>query len=152
MTPLNLPACEYKLKKTEGKISIFDVIRKKFVVLTPEEWVRQHFIHYMIDHLKYPKGLIRVEGGLQFNRLKKRSDIVVYYREGVPWMVVECKSPSQKIDQHTIRQASVYNSSIKAQYIALTNGLKHICCAVNHSGKTTTLLDDFPRYRSDALR
>lgn len=146
MIQLNLPAYEYKLKKTEGKIFIFDIARKKYVMLTPEEWVRQHFINYMIDQLGYPKSLIKVEGGLQFNRLRKRSDIVVYDHAGRPWMVIECKAPDQKINRLAVQQVSVYNSTIKAGYVGLTNGLTHLCCSVNHVEKTTTLLDQFPLF------
>lgn len=149
MQQLNLPAYEYKLKKTEGKIFIYDVIRKKYVFLTPEEWVRQHFINYMIHYLNYPRTLIRVEGGLKFNRLRKRSDIVVFNQTGDPWMVVECKSPGQKINQQTIQQVSVYNHSIKAKYVGVTNGLTHYCCAVNLEEKVIKPLEQFPLYDSD---
>src|SRR5690606_27113443 len=93
MVDLNLPSFEYRIKKTEEKTFIFDEIRKKFVVLTPEEWVRQHFVHYMIGHLRYPRALINVETGLAYNQLRKRSDIVLYDRTGKPWMIVECKAP-----------------------------------------------------------
>lgn len=146
MKQLNLPGYEYKLKKTEGKIFIYDVIRRKYVLLTPEEWVRQHFINYMIHYLNYPKALIRVEGGLKFNRLRKRSDIVVYNQTGDPWMVVECKSPEQKIDQQVLQQVSVYNSSVRATYVGATNGLIHYCCVVNHEEKITQPLEHFPSY------
>lgn len=148
MKQLNLPAYEYKLKKSEGKIFIYDMIRRKYVFLTPEEWVRQHFINYMIHYLNYPKALIRVEGGLKFNRLRKRSDIVVFNQTGHPWMVVECKSPEQKINQQVLQQVSVYNSSVKATYVGATNGLTHYCCAVNHEEKITRPLEQFPPYDS----
>src|SRR5204863_9718286 len=97
MYALNLPTFEYKLKKADGKVWIFDVIRKKFVVLTPEEWVRQHFVNYLIQHLQYPKSLIKIEGGLTFNQLQKRSDIVVFDRFAKPWMVIECKAPTLRL-------------------------------------------------------
>ncbi|HEX5170931.1 MAG TPA: type I restriction enzyme HsdR N-terminal domain-containing protein [Cyclobacteriaceae bacterium] len=146
MIKLNLPSYEYKLKKTEGKIFVFDIIRRKYVLLTPEEWVRQHFIHFLINQLNYPRVLIKVESGLSFNHLKKRSDIVIYDRSGDPWMVIECKSPDQKINQRTVQQVSVYNRTIKAKYVGLTNGLTHICCVVNHEERTTDLLDQFPQF------
>ena len=113
MVKLNLPAYDVGLKKEQGKIFIFDLLRKRYVVLTPEEWVRQHFIQYLINHLKYPKALIKVEGGLVFNTLQKRSDIVVFNREGNPWMMIECKAPELKLSKRTIRQASIYNHSLK---------------------------------------
>ena len=84
MYQLNLPTFDYKLKKADGKVWIFDVIRKKYIVLTPEEWVRQHFIHYLINDFKYPRSLVKIEGGLTYNQLQKRSDITVFDREGKP--------------------------------------------------------------------
>jgi hypothetical protein len=146
MDKLNLPPFDYVLRKQEGKVFILDIIRKKYLVLTPEEWVRQHFIHYLIHHLNYPRALLKVEGGLQYNRLQKRTDIVVYNREGTPWMVVECKSPSQKINRQVLNQASVYNASLKAKYITITNGLVHFCCVIDWETKQTATLDTLPAY------
>jgi hypothetical protein len=146
MEKLNLPAYDVGLKKEHGKILIFDLLRKRYVVLTPEEWVRQHFIHYLINHLKYPKALIKVEGGLVFNTLQKRSDIVVFNREGNPWMMIECKAPELKLSKRTIRQASIYNHSLKAKYIVITNGLSHICCEINWNNSDTVVLDSMPQY------
>jgi hypothetical protein len=150
MDKLNLPPFDYVLKKEEGKVFILDIIRKKYLVLTPEEWVRQHFIHYLIHHLNYPRALLKVEGGLQYNRLQKRTDIVVYNREGTPWMVVECKSPSQKINRQVVNQASVYNASLKAKYITITNGLIHFCCVIDWETKQTATLDTLPAYEQYA--
>ena len=146
MVKLNLPAYDVGLKNEQGKIFIFDLLRKRYVVLTPEEWVRQHFIHYLINHLKYPKALIKVEGGLVFNTLQKRSDIVVFNREGNPWMMIECKAPELKLSKRTIRQASIYNHSLKAKYIVITNGLSHICCEINWDNSATVVLDSMPQY------
>src|SRR5690349_1542646 len=123
MVQLNLPAFEYQLKKEEGKVWIFDNLRKKYLVLTPEEWVRQHFVNYLIQERKYPRALIKLEGGLSYNTLAKRSDIVVFDREGKPWMIVECKAPDVVISDGTLRQASMYNAQLKAKYLAVTNGL-----------------------------
>jgi hypothetical protein len=146
MHRLNLPEFDYKLKKAEGKVWIFDVIRKKYIVLTPEEWVRQHFIHYLITVKKYPRSLIRVEGGLVYNQLQKRTDIVVYDREGKPWMIVECKSPSMPVSGATLTQASVYNSSLQAGYLSVTNGLVHLCALIDWEGRRTTLLPELPAF------
>jgi hypothetical protein len=146
MVKLNLPAYDVGLKKEQGKILIFDLLRKRYVVLTPEEWVRQHFIHYLINHLKYPRALIKIEGGLVFNTLQKRSDIVVFNREGNPWMMIECKAPELKLSKRTIRQASIYNHSLKAKYIVITNGLSHICCEINWNDSHTVVLDSMPQY------
>jgi hypothetical protein len=144
MYKLNLPAFDYKLKQEEGKVWIFDSVRKKFLVLTPEEWVRQHFINYLIHDLKYPRSLIKVEGGLSYNQLQKRSDIVIFDRDGKPWMLVECKTPTLKLSENTLRQASVYNTSLKAKYLTITNGLVHFCSHVDWSAGKTALLDALP--------
>ena len=148
MVELKLPPFEYKLKKEDDKVLIFDVIRKKYVVLTPEEWVRQHFVHYMTGMLGYPKALIRIERGLSYNTLLKRSDIVLYNRQGTPWLIVECKSPDQEINQQTLHQVSVYNTNIRALYVVLTNGIRNICCKVDHDRKTLDILNDFPEFGS----
>jgi hypothetical protein len=148
MVSLNLPSFEYKVKKVDGKIFIFDILRKKYMVLTPEEWVRQHFVHYMIDHLKYPRALIKVETGLIYNTLLKRFDIAVFNREGKPWLLVECKSPQQPVDQEVLRQASVYNLTIKARYVVLTNGLTHKCCEIDTELKTWKVMHELPAYES----
>lgn len=146
MYKLNLPEFAYTLKKADGKVWIFDGIRKKFLVLTPEEWVRQHFIHYMVSSLGYPKALIKIEGGLKYNTLRKRSDILVFDRDGQPWMLVECKAPEHNIKEDTLRQASVYNARHRAKYITVTNGLKHYCCAIDWPKRETQLLDALPAF------
>ena len=146
MLKLNLPPFDYKLKKAEGKIWIFDGIRKKFIVLTPEEWVRQHFIHYLISDKKYPRSLIKVEGGLLYNQLQKRTDIVVFDRQGKPWMIVECKSPALQVSASTLSQASVYNTTLKAEFICVTNGLVHFCAHIDWDKRSTTLLEDTPPF------
>ncbi len=147
MLILNLPEFEVNLKKSEGKVWIFDGIRKKYIVLTPEEWVRQHLINYFINHLKYPRTLIQVERGLHYNQLQKRSDIVVFDRSGNPWMIVECKSPEVQLDQKSIQQVSVYNLDVKAKYVSVSNGLKHICYEATNDLKDVVLLKDFPEYK-----
>jgi len=143
---LNLPSLTPSLKKEEGKIWIFDIIRKKHIVLTPEEWVRQHFVHYMINELKYPKSLFRIEGSLTYNKLQKRSDILVRDREGKPWMLVECKSPSIKLTQKAFNQIAVYNMTIGAKFIAVTNGMVHYCCEAGKVGEAPIFLNEFPSF------
>lgn len=113
---------------------IFDVIRKKYIVLTPEEWVRQHFIHFLINSYKYPKSLMKVESGLKYNNLQKRSDIQVYTRKGHPFLIVECKASNVKLDSKVIDQAALYNKSIGADYIIVTNGMNFRCL------KTTSII------------
>ena len=146
MQKLNLPEFQYSLRDAEGKKWIFDVIRKKYLVLTPEEWVRQHFIHYLISSLNYPKALIKVEGGLTYNQLSKRSDILVYDREAKPWMIVECKSPQQTINDLTVWQASVYNSKLKARYLSVTNGLLHYCARIDWEQGKIDLMTELPAF------
>lgn len=147
MHKLNLPEFDYKLKKADGRVWIFDVIRKKYIVLTPEEWVRQHFIHYLISVKKYPRSLIRVESGLVYNELQKRTDIVVHDREGKPWMIVECKSPSMRVSSATLMQVSVYNNSLQAAYVSVTNGLVHLCALIDWQQRRTTLLPELPAFK-----
>lgn len=146
MYKLNLPEFDFKLKEAEGKVWIFDGIRKKYLLLTPEEWVRQHFLHYLILHKRYPRSLIRVEGGLVYNELRKRSDIVVYDRNGKPWMVVECKSPTLALLGSALSQVSAYNARLKAEFVCVTNGLVHLCARVDWASRTTMQMTDIPEY------
>lgn len=144
--PLNLPQFEYKIKNEEGKTFLFDIIRKKYVVLTPEEWVRQHFVHYLINHFNYPKSLIKIESGHKFNKLQKRSDIIVYDREGKSFLMVECKAVSEKITSRTFDQIANYNVAIKAKYLVVSNGMKHYCYCVNFEDNQYKFLDNIPVY------
>jgi hypothetical protein len=146
MYALNLPTFEYKLKKADGKVWVFDVIRKKFVVLTPEEWVRQHFVNYLIQHLQYPKSLIKIEGGLTLNQLQKRSDIVVFDRSAKPWMVIECKAPTLRLSEETLHQAAAYNSKLKAMYLTVTNGMMSLCSLTDWNDNRTVLLEEMPSF------
>ncbi len=144
MIKLNLPSFEFSMKELDGRIWIYDGLRKKYLVLTPEEWVRQHFLHYLVHHVHYPKSLIKVEGGLKFNQLQKRSDIVVFDRNGNPWMLIECKSADQPINESTLRQASAYNTTLKAKYLVLTNGMKTFCCQIESENGNAVMLNDLP--------
>ena len=146
MVNLNFPEFDLSLKKEEGKVWIFDVIRKKYIVVTPEEWVRQHLIHYFISHLNYPKSLIKVETGLSYNKLKKRADVLVYDREGLPWLVAECKSSKERLSEETIRQVSTYNFTLGAKYVVVTNGMAHFCVSVDQVSRRTSVLKDFPTF------
>lgn len=144
MIKLNLPAFEYKLKKADGKVWIFDGIRKKYVVLTPEEWVRQHVVHYMLNHLNYPKSLIKVEASLAYNSLSKRADVIVFDREGKPWMVVECKAPDLKLTQTVALQVATYNKSLQAPFVVITNGMLVYCYTIRPEIKSQAELPLFP--------
>lgn len=146
MTPLNLPAFDVKVKKSGGKVFIFDSVRKKYVVLTPEEWVRQHVMNYLIQHRFYPKSLFRIEGSLAYNTLKKRSDILIYDRSGKPWMLVECKASSIKLTQRAFNQAAIYNMTLGAKYVAVSNGMAHFCCLAPRAGVNPEFLEEFPEF------
>lgn len=145
MTTLNLPSYDYKTKEIEGKNYIFDPIRKKYLLLTPEEWVRQHFIHLLIKHYGYSKSLIRLEGGLSYNRLQKRSDIVVFDQEGKPFLLVECKAPEVKINQSVIEQASRYNLTLRCPFVVITNGLSTFCFEIDFENGTFLQMKDLPK-------
>ncbi len=144
MKKLNLPEFPAKVKQVDGKVMIFDIIRKKYVQLTPEEWVRQNFIYYLVNFLDYPKSLIKVESGLRYNRLLKRSDILVFNRDVEPLLLVECKSSDLKITQDVVDQAAVYNRSLNARYLLVTNGIQHLCWEISDDGNQ--LLEEIPRY------
>lgn len=155
MVKLNLPDYSFRIQESDKGIHIFDAIRKKFVALTPEEWVRQHFIRYLIEEKKYPSSLIAVETGLTYNKLKKRCDITIHNRKGEAWMLIECKAPEIKISQETFNQVATYNMAGKntTLYLAVTNGLNHYCCiletAVNPDGSINSnyrFLKDFPAF------
>ncbi len=148
MQALNLPAYEYKLKHSAGNSFIFDPVRKKFVLLTPEEWVRQHFLHYLTEHLAYPRSLISIERGLQYNRLQKRTDLRVYASTGEPLVLIECKAVSVAISAATVKQAVVYNQTIRAPYIMLTNGQEHYCWKVDFATASYEVLNEIPAFGS----
>ena len=146
MQKLNLPEYQFNIVRRENKSLIFDELRKKFLILSPEEWVRQNFVRYLIHMLKYPRALIKSEGGLIYNNLKKRSDIVIFDRQGLPFMVIECKAPGVNISQKTFDQVAQYNSVLRARYVALTNGLNHYCCGINHDTKKFEFMAEFPNF------
>jgi hypothetical protein len=149
MESLNLPAFPYKVKQVNGKPHIFDIIRRKFVVLTPEEWVRQHFVHLLITHYGYPKSLFAIETGLQYNSLAKRSDIMILSSNSLPFLLVECKAPFVAVGDATFAQISRYNFTLQPQYLAVTNGISHYCFkAVNGQ---IEFMDDFPAYRENNI-
>ena len=143
---LSLPIYKLKLKKVEEKTHIFDEVRKKYLLLNPEEWVRQNFIHYLNKEKKYPLGLMGVEQMVKYNSLKTRADIVIYNLEGKPNVIVECKSPEVKITQDTFNQIAKYNSQLKVKYLIVTNGMKHFCCQMDYVNNKITFLEDLPDY------
>ena len=147
MQQLNLPTCDLKIKNEEGNQFVLDIIRKKYVVLTPEEWVRQHFIHLMVNHLKYPKSLLKIESGLSYFKSSKRSDINLMNSDGSLFLVVECKAPDVKINQKALNQISVYNKELQAQYVALTNGMQHFVWLYDKKNENYEQLAKFPVFK-----
>jgi len=147
MQALNLPSYDFKLKSNENKALIFDNFRKKYVVLTPEEWVRQHFAQFLVDQKGYPVPLIALEKQLSINGLKKRTDIVVYNTKGLPEIIVECKAPNITIGQDTFDQIARYNLKLNAQYLIVTNGLEHYFCKMDVKNESYLFLKDIPNYQ-----
>lgn len=146
MWQLNLPAYNFRIIKKNEKPFIFDDLRKKFVALTPEEWVRQHFIRFLINVKHYPASLIAIEKQLVINSLKKRCDAVVYSRNAEPLMIIEFKATTVSIAQQTFDQAAVYNSKLKVDYFIISNGLKHYCCRLDKNVLQYNFLDDIPDF------
>jgi len=151
MQELNFPKFSFRFKNSENKVSIFDVIRKKFIILQPEEWVRQHCVHYLIDFKKYPKSLINVEKELTINGLKKRYDIVIFKPNGSIFMIVECKAPKITINQSTFDQITQYNMALNADYLMVTNGLNHYYCNMDFDAEKYSFLQDIPNYKSNQI-
>ena len=147
MILLNLPHVKFSIKSNQNKQFIFDIIRKKYVVLTPEEWVRQHIIHYLVTEKEYPTSLIAVEKQLTINTLKKRFDILIFDKKGTPQLIIECKAPSIKISQNTFNQISRYNLELKATHIMVSNGLQHYYCKLDTINEQYTFLKDLPNYK-----
>ncbi|RBW58280.1 restriction endonuclease subunit R [Tenacibaculum sp. E3R01] len=146
MQKLNLPTYPFKLKSNENKTLIFDSLRKKYMVLTPEEWVRQHFVQFLINEKKYPTTLIAIEKQLTINNLKKRTDIVIFSPNGTPNIIVECKAPKVKITQATFDQIARYNLKLNAQFLIVTNGLEHFYCMLDTENERYIFLKDIPSY------
>ena len=147
MVQLNFPAYQFRFKSSENKISIFDLIRKKFIVLTPEEWVRQHVVRYLIEEKKYPKSLINVEKLVRINGLNKRYDVIVFNPDGSILLVVECKAHTVKITQEVFDQIARYNLALDAKYLMITNGMQHYYCQMDYDQQKYNFLQNIPDYR-----
>lgn len=131
--------------RSEGNVvEIFDEIRKKWLVLTPEEWVRQHLIKYLVEDRKFPASLVAIEKLVRVNGLPQRTDVVIYDRHGKPMVVCECKAPEININQTVFDQAARYNASIKAPYLLLSNGLSHYFCKIDHNKSGSEFLKEIP--------
>jgi hypothetical protein len=147
LLPLQLPPYAFKITDENGQLTLFDEIRKKDIVITPEEWVRQHFVQYLIRQKNYPKTLIKLEGGHKLNGKPKRSDIIVFNPEGEKILLVECKAPSVTIDQKVFDQIARYNIVHKIALLAVTNGLKHYYCQIDFEKSIYKFIDELPVYR-----
>ena len=146
MLPLNLPSYPAKIQKRNGKNVIFDPLRQKYVALTPEEWVRQHFVHFLTDFKGYPKGLLANEIQLDLNGTKKRCDTVLFNKDLSARMIVEYKAPNIEITQAVFDQITRYNMVLKVEYLIVSNGIRHYCCRIDYNTLKYTFLPDIPSY------
>ncbi|RKD85951.1 type I restriction enzyme HsdR N-terminal domain-containing protein [Mangrovibacterium diazotrophicum] len=145
-TQLNLPSYSFRTKQVDSKVQIFDEIRKKFLVLTPEEWVRQNFIRYLVEVKAFPASLMAIETGLKLNGNQFRADLLVYGKNGNPLLIVEFKAPEVKITQKTFDQIARYNLTFKVPFLIISNGLEHYCCQVDFESKNYQFFRDIPVY------
>jgi len=146
MQKLNFPEYAFRFKNTENKVAIFDEIRKKFIILTPEEWVRQHVVHFLLTAKNFPKSHVNVEKVVKVNGMNKRYDIVVYRPNGTILLIVECKAPSVVISQATFDQIARYNMTLNSGYLMVTNGLNHYFCQMDNEAERYIFLRDIPPY------
>ena len=146
MLSLNLPAFDVKVAERDGRTVIFDAIRRRYVALTPEEWVRQHFVHFLLEHKGYPQALMATEVQVLLNGTKKRCDTVLYRRDLTARMIVEYKAPDVEITQKVFDQITRYNMVLKVDYLIVSNGLQHYCCRINYEKNSYTFLQDIPMY------
>lgn len=146
MQKLNFPSYSFRFKSKENKTAIFDVLRKKFILLTPEEWVRQHCIHFLLNEKNYPLQLLNAEKEIRVHSLSKRYDLVGFNPDGSIKLIVECKAPSVNITQETFDQIARYNLALKAEFLMLSNGQNHYFCKLDYANEKYTFLRDIPAY------
>ena len=146
MQELNFPSYSFRIKTSENKTVIFDIVRKKYVVLTPEEWVRQHIIHFLHIEKEYPLSLMAVEKQVKVNSLSQRTDLVVYTAQGTPFLIVECKAPFVEISQETFNQIARYNRTLDAELLMVSNGLQHVYAIMDHTNKEYLFLKELPQF------
>ncbi len=146
MQKLNLPAYEFRIKTEGAKKYIFDLVRRRFVLLTPEEWVRQHFIRYLIEEKKYPTSLMAVEKQITLNGKLFRFDLLVYRRTGQPLLIAEFKAPNVKITQETFDQVVRYNMALKVERVVVSNGKQHFVCEINYKENSYRFLKEVPEF------
>jgi hypothetical protein len=148
MRKLNLPEYDFQQRVRDGKPYILDVFRKKYVVLTPEEEVRQRFARYLMEEKGYPGSLIQTEYALKLNKMIRRCDILVHKPAGAPAVLVECKAPGVRINRETFDQAARYNMVFRVRYLMVTNGLKHYCCFIDFETRSIRFMEEIPEYAS----
>lgn len=147
MQTLNMPAYDFRMRGgPDGKQQIYDALRQRYVRLTPEEWVRQHFAQYLIQDRGVPRGLIAIEQGFTYQGMPRRADVVAHDRQGRPRLMAECKAPDVAVSQAAFDQVARYNKVVQAALLVVTNGLEHYCCRIDHAAGTTHFLDRLPRY------
>jgi len=149
MQKLNFPSYSFRFKNSENKVSIFDDIRKKFIILTPEEWVRQHTVQYLLQDKNYPKSYLNVEKLISINDIHKRYDIVVFKPNGDLFLLIECKAPEVRISQATFDQIALYNLKLNAQYLMVTNGVNHYFCQMDFEKEQYVFLEKLPNFLND---
>ena len=146
MKELNLPSFDVKVRGTREKPEIFDFLRKKYVALTPEEWVRQHFTHWLVEHKGYPKGLLGNEIELRIGEKRLRCDSILYDEKALPRMIIEYKSPSVSVTQRVFNQISTYNLLLHVDYLMVSNGVQHYCCRMDYEHQKYEFLQAIPDY------
>lgn len=147
MIPLNLPPFEAKTREVDGKTQIFDILRRRYVVLTAEEWVRQHFVHFLLEHRGYPWALMANEVSIDIAGVRRRCDSVLFDQVGMrPRIVIEYKAPSVAISQKVFDQIAAYNSVLRADYLMVSNGRKHYCCRMDYEKNSASFLQDIPAF------
>lgn len=144
--PLNLPKAALKLTKKDEQVFVWCVSRKKTLILTPEEWVRQHVIHFLISHKNVPLGLLVSEQGINIHRLQRRCDIVVYGRDQRPRLLVECKSTEVTLDERTLHQIAHYNASLNVDFLWITNGIQHVLYQIDRVEKSLKIIEELPDF------
>lgn len=141
---LSFPQAELKLTRKEGQVFVWCIIRKKSLVLTPEEWVRQHLIHFLIQEKQIPIGLIAAEMAIEINQLSRRCDVVVFGKDGKPRLIVECKAPEINLTEKTFNQIAQYNAALNVDLLMVTNGLQHIVCQIDRENSQLNYLEELP--------
>lgn len=148
LTTVTFSDYAFNIRQENGRKEVLDPIRKKWVILTPEEWVRQHILHYLLYDKKYPRSLIAVERGIELNGLKKRFDVVVFGRNGLPFLLIECKAPEEPLNEKVLEQSLRYNMQLNAAYLWMSNGVQNFCYALKTNEGLLSTIPDFPASKS----